>query len=178
MKKIHSQTGQKLRFLGVILCFLICLTACSHPKGDPLKYRSQDFCATVSVEIENTNFEAIFHVSAPAEDQSIGFKVDFIAPESLKGLSVVQDIEGFEILLGEEKYTDVLSSLMWELELGRAVRLLSPQEPIISVKSADGYTVITAKEATVYIDPTTSLPVKATDAQEKITVMVKDFCYS
>ena len=170
--------GQKLRFSGIILCFLICLAACSSPKGDPLKYRSQGFSATVSVESERTKFDAIFHVSAPAEDQSIGFKVDFIAPESLKGLSISQDNEGVEILLGEEKYTDILSSLFWELELGKAVRLLSPQEPIISVKSIDGYTVVTTKEAIVYIDPATSLPQKATDAQGKITVTVKDFYHS
>ena len=161
----------------MMLCFLICLSSCSRPKGDPLKYRSQSFSATVSVESEKTKFDAIFHISAPAEDQSISFEVDFIAPESLKGLSIVQDSGGFEISLGEEKYTDVLSSLLWELELGRAVRLLSPKEPIISVKSADGYTVIATKDSTVYIDPDTSLPVKATDTQGKITVTVKDFCY-
>ena len=106
--------GQKLRFSGIILCFLICLAACSSPKGDPLKYRSQGFSATVSVESERTKFDAIFHVSAPAEDQSIGFKVDFIAPESLKGLSISQDNEGGEILLGEEKYTKAVAGSIGE----------------------------------------------------------------
>ena len=178
MKKIRRRTGQKLRFLSVILCFLICFTACSHPKGDPLEYRSRSFSATVSVESDSMNFDAIFHIKSPNDDQSIDFEIDFIAPESLNGLSIIQDGEGFEILLGEEKYTDILSSILRELDIGKAVKLLSPEEPIISVKSADGYTVVSTRDATVYIDPDTALPVKATDAQEKTTVTVKDFCYS
>ena len=171
------KTGQKLRFSIVVFCLLLCITSCSYSKKDPLGYRSQSFSATVSVHIEKTDFDAVLHISPPDGEENIDFKVDFISPKSLEGLSFVQSRDNFKILLSGKEYLSEKSELFSELNIGTVVKALSPTEPIRSIKSEDGYTLVAAGDCVIYIDPTTSLPIKAVCESKNLTVVVREFSF-
>ena len=178
MKKLLLHTGQKLRFLSVFLCFLLCFPSCSYTKKDPLEYRSRGFRATVSVELESFSFDAVFHISPPDSEGGVSFKVDFISPNSLSGLSVVQSRDNFKILLDGKEYISENSTVFSELDIGRAVTALSPTEPVRSIKSNGEHTIVSVGDYTIYIDPDTSLPIKSVNESLGLTVTVHELVFN
>ena len=131
----------------------------------------------MSVSTKTADFDAIFRISPPDSEGNIAFEVEFLAPSSLAGLSVVQSTDSFKILLDGKEYVSEISLIFAELDIGRAVRALSPAEPIGSIKSENGYTRVEAGDYVIYIDPKTSLPVKSVCESAEICVTVREFYF-
>ena len=127
---------------------------------------------------EKANFDAVFHISPPDESGNSDFRIEFISPESLHGLSVVLRGDVCGIYLDGKEFLSENSSLLRQLDIGKIALALSPSSPVLSIKAEDGYTVVSTKDSVIYIDPSTSLPVKAVCKDEKTTVAVKQFSLS
>ena len=169
-----SKMGQKLRFLAIFLLTFLCLTSCLTSKKDPLEYRSKGFSATVSVSGGKLDFDAVFSISPPDKNGNADFEVRLISPDSLEGFSILQAEGICRISLDGKEFLSEDSTLFHSLNIGKAVRALSPSSPVTSIKSEDGYTVVSTKNSVVYIDPDTSLPTKAICKESGITVTVRE----
>ncbi len=162
----------------MLVCALLCISSCIVSKKDPLEYRTKAFAATISVEGEKVNFEAIFYLSPPDESGNADFRIEFTSPQSLKGLSAVQTGDVCGIYLDGKEFLSEDTALFRDLYIEKIARALSPTSPAATIKAENGYTVVSTKESVIYIDPSTSLPVKAVCKDENLTVIIKQFSFT
>lgn len=182
---IKSRSGQKLLFFGIILyasIFIFSLISCARPTKDPLSYKKNEFSTKVSVKGAGIDFDAVFHIFP-----SGSFSAELISPESLAGLTLRRDENGFKIYLGDKEFLSSDSDLLSELSIGRISGMLAPSEPVRSISSVEGkecgmpgfeaLTAVSAGNTVIYIDPSSSLPVKSECASSGISVTVLDFWF-
>lgn len=168
--------GQKLLFFNMILYISIVsisLFSCSGSLKDPLFYKERAFSARVSVASARLNFDAIFHISV--KDNS--FTAELISPKSLDGLTIVQSGDEMKISLGEKEFLSDRSVILRDLSIGKIAYMLAPVGTVRSIKSVGGLTAVSVENVTVYIDPKSSMPVKAED-NNGLSVTVSEFWFS
>ena len=169
----NCKSGQKLLFFSIILCISIFSFSCSSSIKDPLLYKEKAFSARVAVAGGSLNFEAVFNISR-AENF---FSAELVAPESLKGLTLIQSGNNMKILLEDKEFLSDSSELLRSLDIGKIAEMLAPEGIIRSIKSVGGLTAVSVGDVTVYIDPNSSFPVKA-ESNEGLSVKVLDLWIS
>ncbi len=148
--------------------------SCSPKRQDVLKYKSSPFTAEVSVSGGRIDFDAVFSVSALDGTGKRDFSAEFLSPESLKGLTLVQSGGEMKILLCGKEFLSEKNEILRLLDVGKIAEMLAPDGPIRSIKSEGGLTAVSIGSITVYIDPASSLPVKISDKESGLCVLVKD----
>ena len=177
---------QKLRFILNFLCLVLCvlsLNSCLYKKSDPLSYRSFPFKASITAVGFDTDFKANVTVTSIEEGGKASFVFDFLSPEILQGIEAELRGERIRIRLKGTVFTDTEFPANQGTGLLRIAELLSPSEPILSIKSISGIecglphikalTAVTTPTATVYISPESSLPVKARDNESGAFLMIE-----
>lgn len=150
------------------------LVSCSPKCQDVLKYKNTPFIAEVCSSGGRIAFEAIFSISAPYGGGERDFSVEFLSPESLKGLTVNQSGSEAKILLHGKEFLSAESELLRLLDIGKVAKMLAPDGAVRSIKSEGGLTAVRVEKITVYIDKESSLPVKMIDGESGLTVLVKN----
>ena len=187
-EKTKSKTRQKLRLTFAVICLLMCactLSSCTARISDPLEYRAYGFSAEISASGEGVDFDAIIEFSPSRPDGKRDLSVHFLSPESIKGLSVCQSGDTLSVRLGEIEFDGLDPSIFSELRLFRIARMLLPEEPIRSILSIrgaecglpqiDSLTAVTSGDTVIYIEPSSGLPIKATDLKNGEHVTIRSF---
>lgn len=138
-----------------------------------LKYKSSPFTAEVSVSGGRIDFDAVFSLSAPDGAGKRDFSAEFLSPESLKGLTLVQSGGEMKILLCGKEFLSAETEILRLLDVGKIADMLAPDGSIRSIKSEGGLTAVAVGGITVYIDPVSSLPTKITDKESGLCVLIK-----
>lgn len=167
--------GQKLLIFALAVVVLFSTVACGAAKGDPLAYRFMPLRAEICGNIHpsvgvSLEFSATLELFEYSAEGTRAFSLSFHAPHSLSGLSVCRDNEGY--------ITVSMQGLALSLEKGDAVsgfikiaEMLAPDGETVGISSIPGnsvclgsyprLTLIEMPSGRIYLDPSTSLPVRA-----------------
>lgn len=148
---------KKRRFpiAALLLCLCLFLSACGGTARGELNYAEADFCARLFGNRGGTDFscEAVCRNGALVS-------LSYTAPDSLSGITLTREGEGYRVSLGERSYS--LSAEALRGLLAPAHALLPPAPKVLSVQK-------TGKERVV------SLTTSAFDSPLSVTLSSNGF---
>ena len=143
-----------------VIIALLMLCGCSSIDSSALNYAERAFCADVEGEVDGIDFTACVQVSAPSENNTRDVRVEFSAPESLRGIVVTEDAAGTNISLGGVAIPNATAG-GWLV----IAQLLIPRGQVVSIKRTDEdaatATVALDSKQTIVIDLNTGAPLEA-----------------
>lgn len=174
-KTIMNSLRQKLRLVAILLCLILYVfggNSCARKPSDPLFYRNSTFKAKITAVGFGTDFRAVVTADPPLSEGGGRFVFEFLSPESLKGVEIELYGGRTRVSMGGVTFADTLLPKNKSRGLPSIAEMLSPTEPVLSIKSVRGtecglphreaLTAVTTASAVIYIDPESALPLKAT----------------
>jgi len=143
-----------------VIIALLMLGGCGKIDSEVLSYAERPFCAEVKGQMHGLDFSASVQVSARNEDGGRNIRIQFVSPESLRGIVVTNDGKESRVDLDGVSLKDSAAE-GWML----AAQLLIPQGQVVSIKSAeqDPHTAVVLLDSkqTIIIDVNTGAPLEA-----------------
>ena len=166
----------RIRKIIFVITVLLMLSGCGRVDAEVLSYAEHSFCASVEGEADGLKFAAELQIGAPDERGERNVRLEFLSPQSLRGIVVTRDAQATNVSLdgvsidnaAADGYLDVARSLI-------------PRGQVVSIKKADDTAIATValdSKQTIRIDLNTGAPLHAQmDGDRRIDVSVTRFEY-